>query len=119
MPCRPKTFMRIPTSRPLVLCGLLLTTVAYSADPPCATRLDVVAACFRVRGTLKLSNGTPSARITVRGKKRVLGIVPYFVGNNESFAAPPELRSRASFDHPLTGEYLVCPLTKAKRREMQ
>lgn len=96
-----------------------MTAIAYCGEPPCASRQDLVGTCFRVQGTLRLFNGTPSARIQVQGSKRVLGVIPYIAGNNETFAAPEAVRSQASFDHWMVGSYLVCPLTKPKPRTMQ
>jgi hypothetical protein len=72
-----------------------------------------------VYGALRLYNGTPSARITVSSTKRVLGVVSYIADNNETFAAPANVRSNASFDRSLNGTYFVCPITKAQPREMQ
>jgi hypothetical protein len=92
---------------------------ARAGEPPCANRTDLVAACFRVEGYLRLYDGTPSARISVRGTKRILGVISYFTNNNETFAAPEELRKRASFDHSLQGAFLVCPITRPKAGEMQ
>ena len=109
------------TNKLLVFYGicLLVPIAGNTTDPPCARRTDLAGACFRVRGNLKLFNGTPSARITVRGSKRLLGVVPYIADNNETFAAPAEVRSHASFDTPLLGDYLVCPLSKPRPHEMQ
>jgi hypothetical protein len=46
-------------------------------------------------------------------------VIPYFKDNNETFAAPEELRKRASFDRSLPGAFLVCPITRPKAGEMQ
>jgi hypothetical protein len=110
--------MRTHTNERTILILLLLCLPVFSADPPCKTRPDVTGACFRVRGNLLLYNGTPSARISVKGSTRVLGVVPYFSENNETFAAPAEVRKRASFDQPLMATYDVCPLSKPKPRVM-
>src|ERR1035441_8204771 len=111
--------MRIRISKVAIAGLLCLPILAQAGGPVCAERKDLSGACFKVSGTLRLYNGAPSARIQIRGTKRLLGVVPYFLGNNETFAAPEGVRNRASFDQGLSGSFSVCPLRKPKPKEMQ
>ena len=103
----------------MILFLLVTALSAQSLDTPCKQRTDLKGACFRVRGSLRLYNGTPSARIYVTGTKRVFGVIPAITNWNETFAAPPNVVSASSFDHSIEGEFLVCPLSAGRPHEMR
>ena len=111
--------MRTLTLRLASIVLLVDSVPTLAASPECRTRPELVAACFTVKGDLQLANGTPSARIHDIRHRRTLGVVPYFENDNETFAAPAAVRSRVSFDRPVRGTYLVCPLEKARAGRMQ
>ncbi len=112
-------FMRIPTISGILVAQLFCASIALAQEPVCKARPDLIGPCETVRGALQLYNGTPSARIRIAGAKRTLGVTSYETTGNETFSAPKEIRDAASFDAPLTGVFLVCPLSKRSRGSMQ
>ena len=111
--------MRTPTLSALCLALLAQAGAAHAADAPCRARPDRVGACYAVQGDLRLFDGTPSARIDVAHSRRVLGVASYTEADDETFAAPEALRRRASFDHPVAGRFLVCPLSRPRPAQMR
>lgn len=78
----------------------------------CATRADLVAPCFEVRGRLSFWNGAPSARIWPVGTKRLLGV--------HLDILPPALIAKPhGFDTELWAWFAVCPLSKPVPGHMQ
>jgi hypothetical protein len=61
-----------------------------------------------------VANGTPALRIWRAGTRRVLGVV-----GGEQPAVPDFVRSLVSFRSNLYADFTVCPLTRARSREMQ
>jgi len=94
----------------LAVACLALAQPALAEDLACRTRPDVSGACSEVSGTIRLFDGTPSARLFVSGTRHVLGIKPYITDKNETFVAPLAVRDQANFDRPFKGRFLVCPL---------
>ena len=99
--------------------GGLLALSSARAACPCQGRRDLVDACFPVKGKLALTNGTPSARISVAGTDRILGVEPHFEAHDETFCAPASVIARARFDQPLSGTFTVCPLSVEKPLQMR
>jgi len=87
----------------------------------CRARPDLVGKCFNVRGRLSVYNGTPSIRLWPIGTKRLLGVID----PRDSSAVPgrdtiPEsIASKLNFDKDVFGDFLVCPLTRARPGRMQ
>lgn len=70
--------------------------------------------CFTLRGRVSLYNGTPSMRIWPIGSERLLGVVP-----SEDEDVPANIKGVVTFDQSAIADLEVCPVTKAKRGEMQ
>lgn len=85
-------------------------------------QLRFLGACRLTHGRMFLANGAPSVRIWIIGTRRVLGVAQ----QDEDFDKMPEPIRKAwgnvgprDWRLGLYGDFDVCPLTKAKRGEMQ
>jgi len=87
----------------------------------CRARPDLVGKCFNVRGRLSVYNGTPSIRLWPLGTKRLLGVIdprdPSAVPGRDTI--PESIASKLNFDKDVFGDFLVCPLTRARPGRMQ
>jgi hypothetical protein len=87
----------------------------------CRARPDLVGKCFNVRGRLSVYNGTPSIRLWPLGTKRLLGVIdprdPSAVPGRDTI--PESVSSKLNFDKDVFGDFLVCPLTRARPGRMQ
>jgi hypothetical protein len=110
--------------------GMLFLLLAGSvvADPPeaqeaqsCRTRSGVVGKCFTVRGRLSVYNGTPSIRLWPLGSKRLLGVIDPKDPSNAPGPSvfPTAIKAQLDWDKEITGDFLVCPLTRSKPGRMQ
>jgi hypothetical protein len=111
----------------LIILSLLASSSAIPAQSPppqsqeksCRAHPQLVGKCFTVHGRLSVYNGAPALRIWKIGTKRMLGV------SEQRFAAPgyrnvPEtVQSQINQDVDLFGDFLVCPLTRARAGEMQ
>jgi len=100
--------------------GSLANTDGDAAGEPyaCASRADIVAPCFNVRGRLSYWNGAPSARIWPVGTKRLIGV--------HFDVLPPTLEAeitqydpRRSFYTEVWAEFRLCPITRYHEGRMQ
>ena len=91
---------------------------AAATDPVCAQRTDLKGTCFEARGVLAVSDGTPSARISLPGG-RVLGVEPFFADDNETLSAPKAVRDMIGVNHSMAGDFLVCPLDQPSEHRMR
>jgi len=81
----------------------------------------VIGKCFNVHGRLSVYNGTPSIRLWPMGTKRLLGIIdPQDVSNAPGpTILPDDLKTKLDWDKDVSGDFLVCPLTKQQPGRMQ
>jgi hypothetical protein len=70
--------------------------------------------CFKVRGRMFFSNGTPSIRIWPVGTKRILGISEGRFYLEEYENAPDKLVDQLTWEAPIYADFTVCPFTKDK-----
>jgi len=100
--------------------ALLLAAAAVSIATPLSAKTPAHRiACETVTGDLQLFDGTPSARITLRPSKRVVGVEPLFVNGDETFHAPARIRAVASFDSAVRGRFRICPRERRVAGRMQ
>ncbi len=104
----------------LVTLSVVITTPASTvSDKTCREHPNLVGKCFTVRGRLAVYNGAPALRIWKIGTKRILGV------SEQRFAVPgyqnvPEdIRNQIDQDNVILADFLVCPFTKLKQKEMQ
>ena len=89
-----------------------------SAQKPCREQPSLVGKCFMVRGRLSLYNGAPTIRLWRAGTKRMLGVSASY--SREGYTSmPSELERQLSWEKEVWGDFLVCPFTPRRPREMQ
>lgn len=117
---------KAPIFRCAALLLLLLCTHAVSGQgelsaqklKPCRAQPALVGRCFRVRGRLSLYNGTPTIRLWRAGTRRMLGVSSSYAQEGYS-SIPPELEKRLDWETEVWGDFLVCPFTRQRPKEMQ
>jgi hypothetical protein len=111
----------------ILITSLFIVCARVSAGSPirqaieksCREHPQLTGKCFVVRGSLAVHNGAPAIRIRRIGTRRVLGI------SEQRFKLPgyrnlPEgLAAQLNGDNEILGDFLVCPFTRPKPREMQ
>src|SRR5215471_8110673 len=106
----------------VLLAGAAFTrSQARPDEKSCRARLDVVGKCFTVHGRLSVYNGTPSIRLWPIGTKRLLGVLDPLDTSNAPGPSvlPTAIAGRLDADKDVFGDFLVCPLTRAKSGRMQ
>jgi hypothetical protein len=106
---------------------LLIACSVGAESPPkpeaesCRTRSDLVGKCFTVHGRLSVYNGTPSIRLWPIGSKRLLGVLDPKDPSNAPGPSifPTSIAGKLDWNKDVLGDFLVCPLTRAKPGRMQ
>ncbi len=113
-------FTRIATSLLLILCGSVSAmSPSLATEKSCREHPQLIGKCFKVRGRLSTYNGNPAVRLRRIGTKRVLGV------SDQRFSLPgyrniPEaLAKQLDGENMIIGDFLVCPFTRPRPREMQ
>lgn len=97
--------------------GMAPTSAAEPSIGPalgCRSNPARSGACFAAQGRLALYNGTPAIRIRLKGSKRLLGVLPA-----EDEIMPAALKEALDFEHDLSADLILCPLTPARTGQMQ
>ena len=89
-----------------------------SAVRPCREQPALVGKCFMVRGRLSLYNGAPTIRLWRVGTKRMLGVSGSYSQAGYS-SIPEELERQLGWETEVWGDFLVCPFTRQRAKEMQ
>ena len=77
-------------------------------------RQESVEPCYAVHGRLSYYNGTPSTRMWIVGTHRMLGLP------SEDSQLPANVKALLKgFGDNIFGDYVVCPLQKYRKGEMQ
>src|SRR5262245_50383057 len=106
---------------------LVILSVSVWAQSPardakeksCRTHPLLVGRCFTLHGRLSVYNGAPALRLWKVGSRRMLGI------SEQRFAIagyrniPENIESQLNQDVAIFGDFLVCPFTRPRPREMQ
>jgi hypothetical protein len=106
---------------------LLVISASVSARSPmqavveksCRQHPQLVGKCFVVRGSLSVYNGAPAVRLRRTGTRRVLGVSEQRFNLSGYRNLPDDLTEQLNGDNEIIGDFLVCPFTKPKPREMQ
>jgi hypothetical protein len=113
-------FTRIVTSLLVVLCGSVSAmSPPLQAEKSCREHPQLIGKCFRVRGRLSVYNGAPAVRLWRIGTRRVLGISDQRFSRPEYHNLPEELTKQLNGENEIFGDFLVCPFTRPRPREMQ
>ena len=89
------------------------------AEKSCRDHPQLIGKCFVVRGSLSVYNGAPAVRLRRTGTRRVLGVSEQRFNLPGYRNLPDGLAAQLNGDNEITGDFLVCPFTKLKPREMQ
>lgn len=92
--------------------------VRNSPSMPCRAQPALVGKCFKVRGRLSLYNGAPTIRLWRAGTKRMLGVSAGYSTAGYS-SIPEEIERSLDWEKEVWGDFLVCPFTRQKPKEMQ
>jgi hypothetical protein len=113
-------FTRIATSLVLILCGSVSAmSPPVAVEKSCREHPQLIGKCFRVHGRLATYNGNPAVRLWRIGTKRVLGVSDQRFSLPEYRNLPEDLTKQLNGENEIIGDFLVCPFTPAKPREMQ
>jgi len=88
-------------------------------DKSCREHPQLVGSCFNVHGKLSVYNGAPALRIARIGTKRILGVSEQRFSLAGYRNIPEEVRAKIDQDKVLIGDFLVCPFTPQRKKEMQ
>jgi hypothetical protein len=109
----------------MILISLILSRSISGQDEAPKTKLmacraqpSLVGKCFSVRGRLSLYNGAPTIRLWRAGTKRMLGVSASY--SREGYSSiPEELEKKLEWENEVWGDFLVCPFTPQRPKEMQ
>ncbi len=113
----------------LLMCMMILLVLISSRsisgqdDPKtklmaCRAQPSLVGKCFVVRGRLSLYNGAPTIRLWRTGTKRMLGVSASYSRPGYS-SIPEEIEKKLDWENEVWGDFLVCPFTLPRPKEMQ
>ena len=105
----------------LIICsgGVLARSPSPVTEKSCREHLQLIGKCFRVRGRLSTYNRNPAVRLWRIGTKRVLGVSDQRFSLPGYRNLPEDLLQKRSGGNSIIGDFLVCPFTPTKPREMQ
>ena len=113
-------FTRITTSFVLILCGSASAMSPSASEPKsCREHPQLIGKCLNVHGQLSVYNGNPAVRLWRIGTKRVLGVSDQRFSLPDYRNLPEDLKKQLNGENLIIGDFLVCPFTPAKPREMQ
>ncbi len=111
---------RIATYLVLILGGSVSAmSPPLQAQKSCREHPQLIGKCFNVRGRLSVYNGAPAVRLWHIGTRRVLGISEQRFSLPGYRNLPEDLSQKLNGENSIIGNFLVCPFTPAKPREMQ
>ncbi|HAF12695.1 MAG TPA: hypothetical protein DCK99_03145 [Blastocatellia bacterium] len=113
-------FTRIATSLLLILCGSVSAmSPPLVAEKSCREHPQLIGKCFNAHGRLSTYNGNPAVRLWRIGTKRVLGVSEQRFSLPGYCNIPEDLSQQLKGENMIIGDFLVCPFTRARPREMQ
>jgi hypothetical protein len=113
-------FTRIATSLLLILCGSVSAmSPPLVAEKSCREHPQLIGKCFDVHGRLSTYIGNPAVRLWPIGTKRVLGVSDQRFSLPGYRNIPEDLSQQLKGENMIIGDFLVCPFTRARPREMQ
>ena len=113
-------FIRFATSVLLILCGSIsASSPAVSVEKSCREHPQLVGKCFSVHGRLSTYNGNPVVRLWNLRTRRMLGVSDQRFNLPGYRNIPEDLAKQLDGDTNIYGDFLVCPFTRPRPREMQ
>ena len=112
---------RTAASLLLVICGSVSASspLSESFEKSCRAHPQLIGKCFRVHGNLAVYNGTPAVRLRRIGTRRILGVSEQRFNLPDYRNLPETLAQQLNGENEIRGDFLVCPFTRARPREMQ
>lgn len=92
---------------------------AVPAEKSCREHPQLVGKCFTVHGRLSTYNGNPAVRLWNIGTKRILGVSDQRFSLPGYRNLPEDLAQQLNGENNVYGDFLVCPFTRSRPREMQ
>src|SRR6266478_9992385 len=89
------------------------------AEKSCRQHPQLIGKCFVVRGRLSVYNGAPAVRLWRIGTRRVFGISEQRFKVPGYRNLPEDLMKQLNEENEIFGDFLICPFTPVKPREMQ
>src|ERR1700686_291969 len=113
-------FTRIASSLLLILCGSVSAmSPSLSTEKSCREHPQLVGKCFNVRGRLSTYNGNPAVRLWNLRTRRRLGVSDQRFSLPGYRNIPEDLAKQLDGKNVIIGDFLVCPFTRLRPREMQ
>jgi hypothetical protein len=113
-------FTRMTTSLLLILCGSVsAVSPSVSVEKSCREHPQLVGKCFNVHGRLSTHNGNPAVRLWNLRTRRMLGVSDQRFSLPGYRNIPEDLARQLDGENNLYGDFLVCPFTRPRPREMQ
>ena len=88
-------------------------------EKSCRSHPQLVGRCFSLRGRLSVYNGSPALRIWRVGTRRIVGISEQRFSLPGYRNVPANIANQINQDVAIFGDFLVCPFTPSRPREMQ
>jgi hypothetical protein len=91
----------------------------FLAEKSCREHPQLVGKCFIVHGRLSTYNGNPAVRLWNPGTRRLLGVSDQRFSVPGYRNLPEDLAKELDGENSIYGDFLVCPFTRPRPREMQ
>lgn len=113
-------FVQIAASLLVMVFGSLsVMSPAVSPEKSCQNHPQLIGKCFNVHGRLSTYNGNPAVRLWNLRTRRMLGVSDQRFSQPGYSNLPEDLAKQLTGENHIYGDFLVCPFTKPKPREMQ
>ena len=108
------------TSLVLILGGSLsFMSPSVLVEKSCRDHPQLVGECFNVHGRLSIHNGNPAVRLWNLRTRRMLGVSDQRFSIPGYLNLPEDLAKQLDGNSNIYGDFLVCPFTRPRPREMQ
>jgi hypothetical protein len=91
----------------------------FAAAKSCREHPRLVGKCFNVHGRLSTWNGNPAVRLWNLRTRRMLGVSDQRFSVPEYRNLPEDLAKRLDGETNIYADFLVCPFTRPRPRDMQ
>lgn len=90
-----------------------------TTDKSCREHPQLIGKCFNVKARLSVYNGAPAVRLWRSGTRRMLGVSEQRFNLPGYRNLPVSLSQQLNGDNEIVADFLVCPFTRSRPREMQ
>jgi hypothetical protein len=89
------------------------------AEKSCREHPQLIGKCFNVHGRLSTFNGNPAVRLWNLRTRRMLGVSDQRFNMAGYRNLPEDLAKQLNGESNIYADFLVCPFTQSKPKEMQ